>query len=175
MLTSAPAPQPHPEGGRCHFSVSIWAGPGSCFCPPTSLGHPLDKAAGTSPLPIASQPTRLLWTICFSVPPLCSASSEPQFLGDCPGPRQGLCHGSLVCSPVPSHPWSPSTISSLPPCCVLTQQPLLQTFTRSGDRVERQRLSNEPTQCGRPIKISLSCFRPRSALHKICHAIYMIG
>ena len=105
MLTSAPAPQPHPEGGRCHFPVSIWAGSGragSCFRPPASLWRLLDKAARTSPLPLAHPPARPLWTLCFPVPPLCSASSEPRLLGGFPELRQGP-QVSLVCSPVPSH------------------------------------------------------------------------
>ena len=139
MLTLAPDPQPHPEGGRCRFPVSTWAGPGRA---PVSA-HPLlsgalwTKRPGRLLFPSPARPPARLWTTCFSVPPLCSASSEPRFLGDFPGPHPGLCHGFFGLQPCPLTPVE--SPHHLLPAALLCSHPaasppdLYQVWKQSGE------------------------------------------
>lgn len=116
------------------------AGPGSCFCPPTSLRCPLDKAAGTSPLPLTRPPARqaLDYLLLCPSPVLCvlGTSISGGLSGAPPGPLSWVLWFAALSPhtrgvPPPSPPrrppvFSPSSLSSRP-------LPGLETERRGSD------------------------------------------
>lgn len=162
-------PRPRPpapsRGGRCHFpSFPTWAGAGRAPVLPTPhLGRPAprDQRPGrlSSPLPSpAPQALDYLLLLC-PAPVLCVPAS---ISGDFRGPTRAsvwvLWFAACPLTPVESPHLSP------PACCVLTSSLSSDLAPRSGNRKQRQRLYlMSPTQCGRPIKISLGF---QACLHK---------